>query len=51
LKVVLETPHSLSGEQRKLFQELAQLEQKNRNGMPRLKAFLGKFKECFGYEP
>ncbi len=51
LKVVIETPQSLSGEQRKLFQEMAQLEQKNRNGLPRLKSFLGKLKESFGYEP
>lgn len=50
LKVVVETPQSLNGEQRKLFQELAQLELKNHQGMPKLKSFLGKLKEVFGYD-
>ena len=48
LKVVVETPTRLSADQRRLFKELAGSEQKNDGCMPKLKAFLGKLKDCFG---
>jgi molecular chaperone DnaJ len=50
VKVVVETPSRLSARQRELFEELAGLEEKNRAGTPKLKSFLGKLKEYFGYE-
>jgi len=51
IKVVVETPKRLSARQRELFEELAKLERKDRGGTPKLKSFLGKLKEYFGYEP
>ena len=51
IKVVVETPKRLSARQRELFEELAKLEKKDRGAMPKLKSFLSKLKEYFGYEP
>ncbi len=50
LRVVVETPKRLTPKQRKLFEELAKLEKEDRSGMPKLRSFLAKLKEYFGYE-
>jgi molecular chaperone DnaJ len=50
IRVSVETPRRLTARQRELFEELAGLEKNHRNGTPKLKSFLGKLKEYFGYE-
>ena len=50
VKIVVETPKRLDAEGKALFAKLAELERRDLAGTPRLKTFLGKLKEYFGYE-
>lgn len=50
IKIVVETPKRLSGDQKNLFKKLRELEKADSGAMPKLKSFLNKFKEYFEYK-